>query len=304
MGVDMVTKARAGAGRRSVRIESKALYNDGLFIITVDHVPTGCGTWPAFWMFGEDARHTWPTWGEYDIIEGAHMTTHATTTLHTTAGCDQSSLIQGLNFTSKWHAGMDPAKPADNCDVAAPGQWHNQGCSQRGPDGSMGVDFNARGGGTFAAEWAPSRDVAVGLDGEVAAPGYIRTWFWPAGSEPSDVRARTPDTGSWGIPYSYFRLAEDSCSARHFKNMRLVFDLTLCGELGDATFPAKCPDIAASMSCRDFVERHPERMQEAYWSIRALDVYRRWQGEATQTRRLHGHDYSNRGDSGDSDLVV
>lgn len=301
MGADMVTVASAGAGRRSVRIESKTLYHDGLFVITLDHVPTGCGTWPAFWMFGEDAGHTWPAWGEYDIIEGAHTTTHAITTLHTTAGCDQSSLVPGSDFSSKWQPGMDLGKPADNCDVGAPGQWHNQGCSQRGPDGSMGADFNAQGGGTFAAEWAPSHDVEVGADSEAVTPGYIRTWFWPAGSEPDDVRTRSPDTQTWGTPYSYFRLAESSCSAKHFQNMRLVFDLTLCGELGDTTFAAICPDIAASMNCREFVERHPERMQEAYWSIRALDVYRRWRGEETQTRSLRGHGHSH---GGDSDIVA
>merc|ERR1712194_859766 len=56
-------------------------------------------------------------------------------------------------------------------------------------------------------------------------------------------------------------------------NMRLVFDLTLCGELGDVYFADHCPDIAAQMSCEDYVRRMPGNLTEAYWSIHAFDVY-------------------------------
>ena len=31
------------------------------------------GAWPAFWMFGDDAQHAWPRWGEYDILESIHV---------------------------------------------------------------------------------------------------------------------------------------------------------------------------------------------------------------------------------------
>jgi hypothetical protein len=38
-------------GRSSVRIESKAAYNHGLFIADIWHMPGGiCGTWPALWV--------------------------------------------------------------------------------------------------------------------------------------------------------------------------------------------------------------------------------------------------------------
>ena len=38
------------SGRASVRIESQKTWNEGIFAIDLDHMPTGCGTWPAFWM--------------------------------------------------------------------------------------------------------------------------------------------------------------------------------------------------------------------------------------------------------------
>lgn len=58
MSVD--TTQTISGGRRSVRIESKNTYSSGLFIIDASHMPVGCGTWPAFWMYGPD----WPAGGE------------------------------------------------------------------------------------------------------------------------------------------------------------------------------------------------------------------------------------------------
>jgi hypothetical protein len=50
-------------GRPSVRIVSKAAYNKGVFLLDLEHMPTGCGTWPAYWMVGPD----WPNSGEIDV---------------------------------------------------------------------------------------------------------------------------------------------------------------------------------------------------------------------------------------------
>ena len=44
-GVD--TKNKDAAGRASIRLTSKKTYNKGLFVIDVQHMPFGCGTWPA-----------------------------------------------------------------------------------------------------------------------------------------------------------------------------------------------------------------------------------------------------------------
>mmetsp|Transcript_88560 Transcript_88560/g.274215 ORF Transcript_88560/g.274215 Transcript_88560/m.274215 type:complete len:534 (-) Transcript_88560:216-1817(-) len=250
MGADKAAGA-LGSGRHSVRIESVAVFNGGLFVVTLDHIPTGCGTWPAFWMFGEGALHAWPAWGEYDILEGVHTGSRANTALHTTSGCDQSSI------QANWNQGS--SKPADNCDVDAPGQLPNQGCSQRGPPNSFGPGFNGQGGGTYVAEWDP----VVGKQ--------IRTWFWPVGTEPVDLLRKRPEPELWGAPFSHFTLDSTMCPASHFQNMRLVFDITFCGDLGEATYKEFCPAEAARTTCRDLVMSGP--LPEAYWSIRAMDVY-------------------------------
>ena len=61
MGVDTENVyPLSGPGRPSVRITSKAKYNHGLFVLDLNHMPFGCGTWPAYWLLGPD----WPNNGE------------------------------------------------------------------------------------------------------------------------------------------------------------------------------------------------------------------------------------------------
>merc|ERR1719245_2098094 len=91
------------------------------------------------------------------------------------------------------------------------------------------------------------------------------------GLEPADLRGLQPDPDTWGAPYSFFSLHPNICSKHHFKNMRLVFDLTFCGDWGEPSFAGMCSEH--SMGCQEFVAKHPEEMSEAYWSIRLLDVY-------------------------------
>jgi len=54
-------------GRDSNRIVSKWAYDESVIIIDLEHMPHGCGTWPAFWTLSQEGP--WPTGGEIDIIE-------------------------------------------------------------------------------------------------------------------------------------------------------------------------------------------------------------------------------------------
>ena len=56
-------------GRSSVRIQSVDAYSEAIVIFDLQHMPEGCGTWPAFWSLS--AAGPWPKGGEIDIIEGA-----------------------------------------------------------------------------------------------------------------------------------------------------------------------------------------------------------------------------------------
>ena len=87
------TTKTANVGRESVRLESKKLYNSGLFMLYLEHMPTGCGTWPAFWTSvpGPPPKPpkvpVWPNRGEIDIIEGVNLQTNNLATLHTSHTC-------------------------------------------------------------------------------------------------------------------------------------------------------------------------------------------------------------------------
>ena len=73
----------SGTGRGSVRLTSYESWNYGLFIADLQHMPEGCGTWPAWWLVGPD----WPNNGEIDIIEGVNTQVQDKSTLHTSSGC-------------------------------------------------------------------------------------------------------------------------------------------------------------------------------------------------------------------------
>jgi hypothetical protein len=58
-------------GRDSIRISSKRAFDESVVIIDLEHMPHGCGTWPAFWSLSQ--KGPWPRGGEIDIIEVAHL---------------------------------------------------------------------------------------------------------------------------------------------------------------------------------------------------------------------------------------
>merc|ERR1712107_556313 len=95
------------------------------------------------------------------------------------------------------------------------------------------------------------------------------------GKEPGDLAAGMPNPDSWGMPYAKFVINEEACPTSRFKDMRIVINTDFCGAWGnfDTTFHAACPQVPASMTCRDYVTTQKEDMKEAYWSITKLDVY-------------------------------
>jgi len=251
---------RTARGRQSVRLESNRRYNEGLFIITLSHAPVSCGSWPALWMFGEDEDHQWPQWGEFDIIEWVHEEDQASAALHSKPGCSQKHLTDE-QMSAKWSHGKIPSVHAKDCYVLAEDQWMNQGCSQQAAPGSIGYGFNQQGGGTFAADWDPKA-------------GHMRIWNWPKGLEPLDVVKKEPQPEQWGKPQFFFDLQEN-CEPEHFKNMKLVFDITFCGDrAGGTTFDAHCGHMVnENETCIDFVRTNFSAFDEAYWSVQVLDVY-------------------------------
>ena len=71
--------ASGRVARRSIRVHSKRTYDPKtlsggtnesgkvMLVLDVAHMPTGCATWPSWWM--NSVRGTWPEQGEIDLIE-------------------------------------------------------------------------------------------------------------------------------------------------------------------------------------------------------------------------------------------
>jgi len=224
----------SGNGRSSVRLTSQKSFNNGLFIIDLSHMPTGCGTWPAWWTVGPN----WPAGGEIDVIEGVNVNNNDQTTLHTNAGCSMAS-----EDRSKFSGNLV------NADCQG-----NTGCGITTGSGSYGASFNSHQGGVFAMEWTSQ---------------FIQTFYWPRGSIPADVNSASPNPSSWGKPYAYFQEG-GNCPSSHFHDHQIVFDLTFCGDWAGNVFAQDCPGKG---SCTDYVKNNPAAFKDAYWTIQYVKVF-------------------------------
>jgi hypothetical protein len=286
--------------RDSIRLEGRRRFDHGLFILDVRHQPTGCGVWPAFWLTDEAS---WPRNGEVDILEGVNGQTVAKTALHTSDKCDMYAHVSPKAMTGEWEwvtgipnqftgkPDFKTSKPADNCWVMAQHQWANEGCTAvHDRNDTLGAPVNDNGGGVYALEWDPENNKA------------IKSWVFPiqdmpqnlidaidsAGLKDSSKRVM-PKPHSWGDPYAFFAIGDGTgCSADHFKNMRIVFNLAYCGNVSGNRFTSECPGIAHKFNvtdkkgvndpvqtCNAYIKSNPELLVEAYWKIRGVYVYER-----------------------------
>eukprot|EP00569_Conticribra_weissflogii_P010080 CAMPEP_0171375102 /NCGR_PEP_ID=MMETSP0879-20121228/16021_1 /TAXON_ID=67004 /ORGANISM="Thalassiosira weissflogii, Strain CCMP1336" /LENGTH=467 /DNA_ID=CAMNT_0011884583 /DNA_START=93 /DNA_END=1496 /DNA_ORIENTATION=- len=281
--------------RDSVRLEGKRRFERGLFLLDVRHMPDGCGVWPAFWLTDEA---NWPRNGEVDILEGVNGQTVAKTALHTSDQCDMYAHVAPYDKTGEWEwvtgipetftgePDFKTAKAADNCWVMAQHQWANEGCTAvHDRNNTLGKPVNDNGGGVYALEWDPENR-------------YIKSWvFSPRSDMPENLiqsidtagledksQKVMPDPSTWGLPYAYFAIGKDTgCSADHFKNMRIVFNLAFCGNVSGNRFFRECPKESKEfnvtndpvLTCDAYIKSNPEALKEAYWKIKGVYVYER-----------------------------
>jgi hypothetical protein len=244
MGSDHTTVS-SGRGRASVRIASHQQWTvqpgspSYLFALDITHMPTGCGTWPAWWFVGPN----WPSGGEIDVLEGVNVNANDAATLHTTPGCSLQSGYHGTGTASNHPNCASSSKDNDGCQIVAGG-------------GSFGAPFNNNKGGVFAMEWNHQR---------------ISAWFFPRWAIPGDLSAgsRQANPGQWGQPFGFWDLGAN-CPYNHFHNLQMVFDLTFCGDWAGSAFGQNCPGKG---SCESFVRDNPSAFYEAYWIINFVKIF-------------------------------
>ncbi|KAG8860355.1 hypothetical protein FRB96_004004 [Tulasnella sp. 330] len=263
MKVDNTTTIQSGGNRDSVRITSKKSYSTGLFVLDLQSMPTGCGTWPAFWLVGPN----WPSNGEIDIVEGVNNNVNGQYTLHTDPGCtldtsfDKStSRRRRSSFSDRSHSRRAVANANSamaftgvvlnsNCDALLDS---NTGCAVQDPSKqSYGVPLNANGGGVFAT---------------LLDANGIAIWFFPRASVPADIASQKPQPSGWGSPKAFW--SSNSCpSTKYFKSQQIVINTTLCGDWAGSVYsssgcPGTCADRVADPSNFDgtLVNKNPARV--------------------------------------------
>ena len=237
--------------RNSVRVQSNKSYNHGLFVLDLAHMPaskySSCSLWPSWWLVSSSQK--WPMGGEIDVVEGVNDQAWNAATLHTGPGCSTiNHTLQNSYLTTL------------NCDIHAPSQKLNEGCSAADRRAnSYGAAFNANGGGIYAVEWVTSG---------------ISIWFFPKGTAPADVLSTSPKPTTWGQPTTQFAGGCDFDTS--FKDLQMVFDITLCGDwAGDAgVWPtSSCASRASTCAAYVMNPGHPDAFTDAYWSVNGIKVY-------------------------------
>ncbi|KAK6346922.1 hypothetical protein TWF696_007022 [Orbilia brochopaga] len=242
------------AGRPTVKLLSKQRYTQGLFIFDIEHVPYGCGTWPAIWTSDPDPN-VWPSRGEIDIVEAVNQGNKGVQmALHTTKGCQmrkvkrkQSGKILSTNCLNSTN--------------------NNMGCAVSGPTDSYGEAVNRNGGGIYAMEWRSAG---------------IRMWFFPRDKIPHNVQAALglsqrsnkdvkPDPSQWDEATADF--PSTSCDIdRHFRDHRIIINISLCGDWAGAQ-SVYADEYGCPGTCSHYVSGTPEAFKEAYWAINSIRVY-------------------------------
>ncbi|KIM48180.1 glycoside hydrolase family 16 protein [Hebeloma cylindrosporum] len=243
MKADHTTKLNRGVFRNSIRIESIATYNTGLFVLDLNQAPWGCGVWPAFWTVGGN----WPYGGEIDIIEGVHDNQHNQVAWHTAPGC---KLNTTAGFTGT--ISSNDGKNHTDCNSFINS---NAGCGiTEWSRASYGPYFDSQGGGVFAMKW-DENDISI--------------WSFYRAAIPKDVAAGNPNPSGWGLPSA--RLHASQCDIRKFfGNHSIVFDITFCGDwAGNSYATSRCPG-----TCEERL-MEPKNFENATWSINSLNVYRK-----------------------------
>jgi hypothetical protein len=145
-----------------------------------------------------------------------------------------------------------------DCDVKAPNQDKNAGCSIKSRSkASYGEGLNAAGGGVYATQWTDD---------------HISVFFFPRESIPADVLGDSPDPSGWGMPAAKFMGGCDI--SRMFKQQQIVFNTAFCGDWAGNAWDSSETCKQKAPTCDEYVRDNPEAFAEAHWTINALKVYK------------------------------
>lgn len=216
-------------------------------VADIAHMPDGCGTWPAWWTNGQG---TWPSGGEFDIIEGTHGQGKNRITLHTLSN---TCVLPTVN-----HPGMSEYSGK----LVNPNCVGGAGCSiEDQTPNSWAKGFIDNGGGWFVMR---------------RNPGGYAVWFYPRNSAtvPDSVKYGhgTIDEETLGKKVADFPFWDNlsGCDlATQFTDQQFIFNIAMGGSWAESRW--------ASSGCKgelyDLILNKPEALSEAYWLINGMRLY-------------------------------
>ncbi|KAH9203179.1 hypothetical protein DL95DRAFT_165993 [Leptodontidium sp. 2 PMI_412] len=141
---------------------------------------------------------------------------------------------------------------SDDCN-----QNHGFGCSiTTSSSTSYGDSFNTASGGVYATQWTSD---------------YIRIWFFPRSSIPSNIISGNPDPSTWGLPDANF---QGNCDIDElFMEHQIVFDTTFCGDWAGGVWSGDQVCNRKADTCAEYVASKPEAFKDAYWDINYVKVF-------------------------------
>ncbi|KAI2625871.1 concanavalin A-like lectin/glucanase domain-containing protein [Hypoxylon sp. NC1633] len=243
-----------GVGRKSVRLESKKVYNHGLIIADFTHFPEPvCGSWPAYWFFGEP----WPTKGEVDVYENWNDLAFNRYSSHV----DSPEAVGECTLVEN---GMKASIDTSNCYNYAEGQPAFEGCSAIEQTTTFGSAF----GGILAMEWTQD---------------HVKIWNWPRHAAPSDVLSGKPHPSFlWGLPSFLVKKCDID---KAFKDLKMVLNIDFCGVAGQAgNWAASCQAKTGCASCTEYVAENPGDFESVNFKIKDIRIYEQVEISTSSTK--------------------
>lgn len=211
-------------GRPGIRLASKLEFGPGsLFVVDVERMPVGDGTWPAYWttIKGGVYGSGWPAGGEIDMME--HIQgwglEEMRSTLHTKAGCTVPDILHTPQGSIQ--------NPAASCEG-------NNGCMFKADHVPSGHKFNKDKGGIHVMMW----DDRPGKEA-------IRMWWFPR----KMVEGWTEDEKASGkrwenilledagvTPYVSFPLGIHCPASNYWAPQTFIINTALCGDWAGNAF--------------------------------------------------------------------
>ena len=236
--------------RKSIRLSSAKNWTYYLTAMRYNHVPYGCGVWPAFWSNG--ASGNWPRDGELDILEhwnGAKSEVSFHTIADKADGCklDPKQLNkEGCPHFADINNVYLPWLRYD-CQTNYSEMPPHLGCapqSDKHPR-KTGQEY-ADNPGVMAAEWTKD---------------FIKVFYIPETEIPSDLAhgvSPRPDTWDrWILSYYPFAASDKaipgSCplTSRSLASAQsFVLNIELCGDRASHEFPWECGGEKYPLNCK------------------------------------------------------